>query len=106
MYTPFIYPLIPTPIAFDTKSIRGKLFIEGNIEHNYIRFRFCYAEPKELAPLILTVETGGKKHVFYCIIRDYKNHEVKTAVFHPEFYVGRQFTVVDINPLAEFKNHT
>ena len=102
MYQPFLYPLIPRPIPVDTEFVSGNLFIEGNLEHNYIRFRFCFTEPKETAPIAVSVMAAGKRYVHNCIIRNQVNHEVETVVFHPEFFVGQQFMVTGVDPLVEF----
>ena len=103
MYAPFIYPLIPRPIQVETGSVRGELFIEGNLEHNYVRFRFCFTEPKDVAPLAVLVRVEGAEYVYNCTIRDYEKNEVKTAVFHPNFFVGQQFAVTGIEPLVKFE---
>ena len=102
MYTPFLSPLIPIPIVVDTGLIRGKLFIDGNLEYNYVRFRFCFAEPGETAPIAVSVKVAGKKYVYNCIFRRYAKYEVETEVFHPEFFIGQQFTVIGVDPLVEF----
>ena len=102
MHKPFLYPLIPRPIPVDTESVRGNLFIDGNLELNYIRFRFCFAIPKETSPLAVSVMAAGKKYFHNCIIRNQVNDEVETVVFHPEFYVGQQFMITGVDPLVEF----
>ncbi|MCL2804989.1 MAG: hypothetical protein FWD26_03520 [Treponema sp.] len=103
MYKPFINPLIPRPIAVETETIRGELSIEGNLEHNYIRFRFCFTELKETAPVSVSVEAENKVFIYNCIINSYLKSEVKTAVFHPEFNICRQFNVIGIEPLVKYK---
>ena len=100
--TSFLGSLIPRPIVVDTELIRGKLFIEGNPEYNYLRFRFCFNEPEETAPVTVSVMAGGKKYVYNCISRRNAEHEMKTEIFHPEFFIGRQFTVISVDPLVEF----
>ena len=101
MYIPFLYNLIPRPIPIKTESVEGKLLIEGNIEHNYIRFRFCFSDPKETAPLAVSVKAAGEKYIYNCIIRDYSKHEAQTAVFHPDFFTGQQFMITGVEPLVE-----
>ena len=103
MYAPFLYPLIPRPIAVETEAVCGELFIEGSLEYNYVRFRFRFAEPKDVAPLAISVSGEGKEYVYYCTIRDYEKHEAETVVFHPKFCVERQFAVTGIEPLAKFE---
>jgi len=102
MYTPFLSSLIPRPIAVNTDLIRGELFIEGNLEYNYLRFRFCFAEPGETAPIAVSVKAAGEKYTYNCILRSYAACEMKSETFHPDFFIGQQFTVVSVDPLVEF----
>jgi len=102
MYKSFLTLLIPRPITVETEYIKGKLFVEGNLEHNYIRLRFCFTEPKETAPVAVFIVAANKKFVYNCTINDYLKSEVKTAVFHPEFNISQQFIVSSIEPLVKF----
>ena len=101
MYKSFLIPLIPRPIAVETDFIKGTLFIEGNLEHNYIRFRFCFSEPQETAPLTLMVMAEGKRHVYTCLRCNYSKNEVETPVFHPEFSIFGQFFITNVEPLVK-----
>jgi hypothetical protein len=95
-----LYPLIPRPIEVNTESISGKLYIDGNIAENTVRFHFEFADPLEAAPVFLSIEAAGKQFHSYCIIRD--ERAVQTPVFHPEFCVGQRFCVKVVEPLARF----
>jgi len=103
MYKPFLTTLIPRPIFVDTESITGRLYIEGNLEFNYIRFRFCFTEIKETAPVIISVKAINKIYSYNCTIYSYQKSEVKTTVFHPEFNINQQFDVISIEPLVKYK---
>jgi hypothetical protein len=96
----YLFSLIPRPIEVNTGSVSGKLFIEGNIAENSLRFYFEFADPLEAAPLLLAVEAAGKWYRCYCTIRS--GSAVLTPVFHPEFCVGQKFTVKAVDPLARF----
>lgn len=102
MYKPFIYPIIPRPIHVDTEHVKGKLLIEGNMEYNYIRLRFCFENVSETAPLAISVEAKGKEYVFNCILMDFEKYEVRTVTFHPEFNINQRFNIVNVDPLVKF----
>ena len=103
MRVPFLYPVIPRPIQVKTESVLGELFIDGCLEYNYVRFRFCFTEPKDVAPLVVSVRVKDKEYVFRCNIRDYEKHEVKTDAFHPEFSIGREFVLTGVEPMVKFE---
>ena len=96
----FLYPLIPQPLPVDTELVRGKLFIEGSMEYNYVTFRFRFTDPQEAAPLVVSVRAADRTYTYYCTIRDCKNPEFRTPVFHPVFNLGQQFSISSIVPLA------
>jgi hypothetical protein len=102
----FLYPLVPQPLPVDTGLVRGKLFIEGSLEYNYVTFRFRFTDPKEAAPPAVSVRAANRTYLYYCTIRDGKSPEVRTPVFHPAFSIGRQFTVSGVVPLAAFGGKT
>jgi hypothetical protein len=98
----FLYPLVPRPLQVDTGLVRGKLFIEGSLEYNYVTFRFRFTDPKETAPLAVSVQAANRTYLYYCTIRDCKSPEVRTPGVHPVFSIGRQFSVSGVVPLAVF----
>ena len=98
-----VYPLIPKPLAIETESVSGNLFIEGNLGSNYLLFRFHFNQDTMLVPLVISVQAAGKLHQLYCLIMDYSCHTVKTPMFCPEFFIGQKFTVTNVETLVHFQ---
>ena len=94
--------LIPRPIPVDTGSVRGELLVIGNIERNFLQFRFRFSSAAETAPLCLTLSAAGKTYRYYCTIFENDPKEIITPVFSPEFSVGQCFRVSEIEPLVRF----
>jgi hypothetical protein len=78
------------------------LSIEGDIAYNTIQFRFRFSDPLTVSPVLLVIQAGGKKYRYYCTIRDETGPVMETPAFHPEFYVGQQFTITTVEPIARF----
>ena len=97
-----IIPLIPQPLDICDNSLCGKLFIEGNIEQNTIRFSFEFSGSGTVAPVVLDICAAGTTHRCYCAIRDAARPVMASPVFTPEFCVGQQFTINAVETLARF----
>ena len=77
----------------------GKLLINGDLEDNYILFRFLFDTDEMVHPLVISVKIvpktvleGGlndeqeeKIIVFWCNIPDFNNPVMKTGLVFPEF---------------------
>jgi len=96
--------LIPEPIRINTGLINGKLFIDGDIYENIIKFSFEFICSSYTAPVLLLIEAEGKQYRYYCNIRS--GASVSTPVFHPEFNVGQQFFIINAEPVVQLKNET
>jgi hypothetical protein len=97
-----LVPLIPAPLPIKTCAVAGTLHIEGDMTRNIVRFRFQFSRPFEVSPVLLVIQAGGKKHRYYCTIRDETGAVMETPAFHPEFCVGRRFTITAVEPVAWF----
>ena len=97
-----IVPLVPQPLDICDNSLCGKLFIEGNIEQNTIRFSFEFSGSAAVAPVVIDIWAEGKTHRCYCVIRDAGRRVMASPVFTPEFCVGQRFTINAVEALARF----
>jgi len=101
MVKSFLNPLIPQPIKVETEFVKGNLDVEGNLEHNYIRFRFRFNDPLETSPLIIIILAQGKEYKHNCLHCNYEKNEVETEVFRPDFSIFSQFSIENIEPMAK-----
>jgi hypothetical protein len=99
-----LYRLIPKPIIIHEKGIAGRLFVYGNLAHNYLMFCFRFDRPVEVSPLFLDVKINDKTWRYLCGIRDLTNPEMKTPILSPDFNIGDGIKTVSLEPVFQAGN--
>jgi hypothetical protein len=94
-------PLAPGLVTVKTAALEGKLYIEGSVEGNVLRFCFSFAEGFEASPLRITVKAGEREYSYYCNIETKEKRIMKTPVFCPDFCVGLPWSLEKVEPLVK-----
>lgn len=101
---PYLYPLSPRPIIVETSQLSGRLYVDGNVKHNAIRFSFRFNRLEEISAVRIMVKINGKGYSSYeCIYLECDNPSVRSGIIHPaEWSVGEKIALC-VEPLCSYE---